>query len=708
VWLYGDEPFYKALGDGQFEAGQYVFEATPPIDLEPSAATNWWEFEHIKFFLSPTNPGSITSGAIKGDIWEEIGTSNQNYVTKADYVGSIGGWNHWAMVFDPANDFHGIYVNGLLVDRNMDPRKQGPWPLGGVTNCTICAKQSGVWPDRRWPWNGRIDELRFYSRPLTQGEILNLAGVASVVQPVLHSDINKDNVVNFGDFSWLALMWGDDPCDHFWPGGENENPVPPPPPPPPPNEVTLSFNASEDTHVQENQAAVNYGASTTLKVRGVGTGKEFIGFLKFDVSGVIGPITSAKLKVYTEIGSGDVVDVKAVADTTWDEMTMTYLTKPATGVILDSNATPNAAWAEWDVTSYITKDGTYSLALTKVATATGQQHQSRENTFIPVLEVTSQPTPPVEVSIIASEDTHVQENQSAVNYGSSTTLKVRGVGTGKEFIGFLKFDVADLGTITDAKLRVYTEIGSGDVVDVKAVADTTWDEMTMTYLTKPATGAILDSNATPNAEWAEWDVTSHITGNGTYSLALTKVATATGQQHQSRENTLVPVLVITHHPLVVHVDSIGASEDTHVQENQAAVNYGTATTMKVRGPTTGKEFIGFLKFDVADLGTITSAKLKAYTAIGSGDVVDVKAVADTTWDEMTMTYLNKPATGAILDSQATPDAAWAEWDVTSHITGDGTYSLALTKVATATGQQHNSRENVADNPVLEVTHLKVN
>jgi hypothetical protein len=522
VWLYGDET--ELRDDGMLIAGGFVFGASTEEDVGPNDTTAWWTFNEVQLNLSPDHAGALSNtGSINSNVLESIGTGNQRLVTKDDYVGR---WNHWAMVFDPANDFHGVYVNGLMIDRNMDPRKQVAWPKDSVTACTICGKTTGAWPDRRWPWNGRIDDLRFYSRPLTHGEILNLAGVSEVLQPVLHGDINNDDSVDLGDLAELADIWGDDPCENFWPGAEYEGPAPPPPPPPP-NEVEVSFNVSEDSYVKQSAPTGNYGGDATMKVRGPGA-NIMNAFLKFNVSG-IGTVADAKLKVYTEVqgetAPNDIVDVSAVADTTWTEMDITYANQPPIGAVLDSNSTPDDEWAEWDVTSHITGDGTYSLAMTKTANV-GQQQQSRENTYIPVLVITHYPLVEHIDSFDVSEDSYVKQSAPTGNYGGDSTMKVRGPGT-NIMSAFLKFNVADLGTVTSAKLKLYTSVqGSvdpNDIVDARAVADTTWTEMTITDANQPAIGAILDSNSTPESEWAEWDVTSHITGDGTYSLAHLKV-----------------------------------------------------------------------------------------------------------------------------------------------------------------------------------------
>jgi hypothetical protein len=74
---------------------------------------------------------------------------------------------------------------------------------------------------------------------------------------------------------------------------------------------------------------------------------------------------------------------------------------------------------------------------------------------------------------------------------------------------------------------------------------------------------------------------------------------------------------------------------------------------------------------------VTSAKIRLYNVNGSVKGGDFYRVSDNTWQEGTVTWNNAPA------ADATPLATlgsvsantWVEVDVTSLITGDGTYSL---------------------------------
>ena len=72
-----------------------------------------------------------------------------------------------------------------------------------------------------------------------------------------------------------------------------------------------------------------------------------------------------------------------------------------------------------------------------------------------------------------------------------------------------------------------------------------WDESSVSWNTRPTrTGpAIVDAEAISSGTWYEFDLSSHITGNGTYTLELASVS-SDAVRFSSRETTNQPHLVI--------------------------------------------------------------------------------------------------------------------------------------------------------------------
>lgn len=111
---------------------------------------------------------------------------------------------------------------------------------------------------------------------------------------------------------------------------------------------------------------------------------------------------------------------------------------------------------------------------------------------------------------------------------------------------YLRFTVQGLnGTVTKATLRIFANSASTSSIAASAVSNNTWAELTMTYNTAPPLGISLGSTSPVAAgTWITIDITSYITGNGTYNLALTTPGD-TAINLASRESTAnAPQLVI--------------------------------------------------------------------------------------------------------------------------------------------------------------------
>jgi len=139
-------------------------------------------------------------------------------------------------------------------------------------------------------------------------------------------------------------------------------------------------------------------------------------------------------------------------------------------------------------------------------------------------------------------------------------------------------------------------------------------------------------------------------------------------------------------------------DDALVLSNRSTSNYGMATIL---GTDDTPDILSFLKFNVAGLdGSVASATLRVFVTSGSA-TFDAAQVADNSWVESTITYSNAPATGAVINgSGAVSSGAWVEIDVTSYISGDGTFSLSL--LPTGIGRDLFSSGETANGPELVV------
>jgi len=139
-------------------------------------------------------------------------------------------------------------------------------------------------------------------------------------------------------------------------------------------------------------------------------------------------------------------------------------------------------------------------------------------------------------------DAYVMADQPAVNFGTSTGLRVDGSPIAN---AYLKFDVQGLSaTPARATLRVFTNTAGITGVTVSAVADTAWSETGINYNNRPAVGAQLASSGPLTAgSWMSFDVTSLVRGNGLFSFALT-AASSSSTSLISRETINKPQLVL--------------------------------------------------------------------------------------------------------------------------------------------------------------------
>ncbi|MBV1854798.1 CBM96 family carbohydrate-binding protein [Catellatospora tritici] len=146
--------------------------------------------------------------------------------------------------------------------------------------------------------------------------------------------------------------------------------------------------------------------------------------------------------------------------------------------------------------------------------------------------------------------------------------------------------------------------------------------------------------------------------------------------------------------------------DTYVQQDTATTNYGTATQFVNDNSPVRRSF---LRFTVSGISSpITSVKLRIKTTsssdAGSAAGGVFKAMSNTTWSETGTTWNNQPAIdGVTIVTLGSVSAnTWYEINVTSVVTGNGTFSFGSSS-ANTDGAYYDSRESGADSPQLVVT-----
>ena len=128
------------------------------------------------------------------------------------------------------------------------------------------------------------------------------------------------------------------------------------------------------------------------------------------------------------------------------------------------------------------------------------------------------------------------------NFGKSTVLRVDGA---PDLRTYLRFTVQGLnGSVTRATLRIFTSSFSSSSLVANGVSSNTWTESTINYNNAPLMGSAIGSTGpVASGTWVTIDITPYITGNGTYSLALTTPGT-TVISFSSKETLNAPQLII--------------------------------------------------------------------------------------------------------------------------------------------------------------------
>ena len=112
----------------------------------------------------------------------------------------------------------------------------------------------------------------------------------------------------------------------------------------------------------------------------------------------------------------------------------------------------------------------------------------------------------------------------------------------------MKLTVTGVGgrPVTGVKLRLYCADASDKGGDFHRVADSSWSESSATWNNAPAadTATLTSLGAVSVGSWYEVDLSSLITGDGTYSLRVTSTS-SNGADYSSKEGANAPQLVVT-------------------------------------------------------------------------------------------------------------------------------------------------------------------
>jgi PKD repeat protein/predicted MPP superfamily phosphohydrolase len=145
-------------------------------------------------------------------------------------------------------------------------------------------------------------------------------------------------------------------------------------------------------------------------------------------------------------------------------------------------------------------------------------------------------------------DARTNESSPTSNKGADPVLRIRQEADGS-YHSYLRFDLSSLtGTVTSAKLRLFSSDGS-DVAGLVYRTSGAWAESTVTWSNEPGpTGPLITSGGTvATGAWFEFDVTSALGAAGQLDLVLQSTS-SNSCYYSSREGTNPPELVVTTTP----------------------------------------------------------------------------------------------------------------------------------------------------------------
>jgi acid phosphatase type 7 len=152
-------------------------------------------------------------------------------------------------------------------------------------------------------------------------------------------------------------------------------------------------------------------------------------------------------------------------------------------------------------------------------------------------------------TITATEDTYTSQGNASATHGANGSLTVNGApGERRAYVKFVVTGIPADSTEVTAVLRLWASRSSSATFTARAVPSS-WTESTLTWNNQPPLGAAVASVTGVTAgQYQELDVSSHVTGNGTFALALTGSSTQVGFASTESSAGHPPQLAVTWTP----------------------------------------------------------------------------------------------------------------------------------------------------------------
>jgi len=158
--------------------------------------------------------------------------------------------------------------------------------------------------------------------------------------------------------------------------------------------VTLQFTPTDDTWVSQDEPNRSFGTYNFLRTRTAAGAHGRHVYLKFNVTGIAGPVTSVQLRLRTQETEIPAMGVFRMTNHQWTEESLTWNTASLaqSGYWGDFLNWPGDTWRDLDLPGAVSGNGTYTFGLASSLPRGLMDFWSKEsNVYVPVLEVTYTP-----------------------------------------------------------------------------------------------------------------------------------------------------------------------------------------------------------------------------------------------------------------------------------------------------------------------------
>jgi glucose/arabinose dehydrogenase len=378
----------------------------------------------------------------------------------------------------------------------------------------------------------------------------------------------------------------------------------------------LTFDPVADARVEAATPNTNFGGSNKLRADG-GADPNIESYLRFNVTGVSGPVVSARLKLSSTTDTIDGPTVRS-AGNSWSEGTINWSNRPAAGTTVVDDRGPIAAntTVEWNVKPLVADNGLVSFALLPTS-SDGLDFAAREFGEIgrrPVLEL--------------------------LVLGADHEAPTAPAGLEAEAVDARRVDLSWTPATDNRGVTNYEIYRDGQLLattgNVTSFSDTTVDPQTTYEYTVKALDAAINRSVASNAA-----------GVTTPPAPLTTL-------------TFTPVA------------------DTRVEDGMPSANFGSSIKLQSGGGVPKRE--SYLRFQLAGItGPVVDAELRMQSTTDGTKNGPALYGAGGGWNETELAWSNRPSHDATPahDYGAIPKGTVAMYDAQPLVNGNGLLNMAL-------------------------------